>query len=207
MRILLSLALATSLAGCTSISIKTIAHSDPSANFKGKKITLIGITKETTNSLEFKAYKKLMEELLQANGLIPTDDGPDIVGVLAYDIDNGKSITRSMPIFGQTGGGSSTTYGNIGGQSFSANTYQAQRFGVVGTNVSSGTEYMRRLWVNIYDVDPAKSSALYELRSSSRGSCEVLPTIVPYLIKSAFSEFPLPSGKQRSESLSFKDDC
>jgi hypothetical protein len=118
--------------------------------------------------LQFREYAAQVSRTLEARGLRPVADGfpPDVIAFLDYGIGQPQSRvgSYSMPVYGQTGVASSTTYttgtatanrvGNTvyGSGAATSTTRNTPSFGVVGstTQVYSYTEYTRFIRVAAY---------------------------------------------------------
>ena len=104
--------------------------------------------KEQEGSLEHKAYEQTVKQELIEKGFRETTlDQAEIVVFLFYGIDTGKQVVSSYPIIGQTGVSSSSTYGTVQSYgsygTYSGTTTYTPQYGVVGTGVTSGTQYTR----------------------------------------------------------------
>ena len=112
--------------------------------------------KDQQGSLEHKSYEQLMKEELAKRGFIevPPEEA-DVIMFLSYGIDSGKEVVSSYPIFGQTGTSSSYTSGTVRSYgnhaTYSGTTYNTPTYGVVGSGVTSGTEYTRFLKVELLE--------------------------------------------------------
>ena len=101
------------LSGCAGISHynsmvvnKTVFHQLPSQG----TIFIQNVNKEMNKMLSFKSYKKIIENNLQRYHYKTTDNinNADIVAFVSYGEGKTSSLV-SVPIFGSTGGGSTTT--------------------------------------------------------------------------------------------------
>ncbi len=92
--------------------------------------------------LEFSKYAGLVRDQLQARGygLTENPNGARYWVTLAYAI-NGRLVQSQVPIYGQTGGGTTTITGSLGGQSYSGVAYTQPTYGVVGSETVSGMLY------------------------------------------------------------------
>lgn len=205
MKIYLAALLSLAMMGCASqkvVSTVTVFHALDEKNLPSFATFA---RKEQRGSLEFKAYEKMVIDSIVAKGMKEkTIFDADAIVFIDYAIDNGKEQISSLPIFGQTGGGVSTTTGSFVGQrpaAFNATTYTAPTFGVVGVSTSSDTVFTRRLAVEMIDrkilENEDRYQKIYEASVVSKGGSDSLPKIVPYMIKSLFSEFPGNNGAEK----------
>jgi hypothetical protein len=114
-----------------------------------------------------------------------------------------------MPIYGQTGGGTSYSSGTVtsgygGYASYSGTTYTAPTFGQVGSVPYSQKMYGRNLDLSI--IDDRRSSKnnvvkVYEGRVASSGSSADIAVVLPTMIEALFKDFPGQSGKTKKLSM------
>lgn len=203
--VLLSLA----MMGCASprvVSTVTVFHALDEKNLPSFAMFA---KKEQRGSLEFKAYEKRVIDSIVAKGMKEkTIFDADAIVFIDYAIDDGKEQISSLPVFGPTGGGVSTTTGSLTGQrpaAFNATTYTPPSFGVVGVSTSSDTVFTRRLAVEMIDRKILEKEdryhKIYEASVVSRGSSDSLPKIIPYMIKALFSEFPGNNGAEKTVEI------
>jgi len=189
------------LSGCyadadleTSMSAnKTVFHQLPDNG----TIFIQNINKEMNKMLSFKSYKKTIENHLQRYHYKTTDNinNADIVAFVSYGEGKTSSLV-SVPIFGSTGGGSTTTTGNINGTNFNATSYSMPTWGVVGSRTSSQKLYVRNLAIHMLDkksLSTENPKVVYELAIESTGSCP-LNYVLPHMIDITFLDFPGNNG-------------
>jgi hypothetical protein len=108
---------------------------------------------------------------------------------------DGSTVSGSVPIFGQTGGGTAYTTGSfgtaLGPAGFSATTYSTPTFGQVGAIPVSHTYYTRNLIFRIYD----EKKTVLEGRVTSTGSSSQISQVMPNMISALFKDFPGINGK------------
>jgi len=118
----------------------------------------------------------------------------DYLVYFTYSIDGGETVSGSMPIYGQTGGGTSYTSGSVtsgygGYATYSGTTYTPPTFGQVGSVPYTSKMYGRNLELTM--IDDKKSSKdnivkVYEGRVSSRGSSADIAVVLPTMIEALF---------------------
>ncbi|PNU21847.1 hypothetical protein C2E25_00910 [Geothermobacter hydrogeniphilus] len=162
-------------------------------------------------NLEYKSYKKIVADKLAAYGFVEDQENPEYFIAFAYGIDNGKEEISSVPIFGQTGVSSSTTYGSINTYgsygSYSGTTTYQPTYGVVGSAPVSSTVYTRKLELSIIDIQnskPDEPSVVYQADVVSSGSSSQIAAVMPYMLEALFKKFPDESGKTRRETIPMK---
>ena len=100
---------------------------------------------------------------------------------VSYAISEPKTKKGSVPIIGQTGVSSSTTYGNYNSYtgSYNTTTYNNPSYGVVGTSNFSYEEYTRILSVKAYDN---KGSEIFDTSAFSAGSSGDMDDVFPIML-------------------------
>jgi hypothetical protein len=185
------------LAGC-SLGVRTnvSTYYSPDHSSRG---SIIGIPLNDTqnNSLEFRQFQASVYEKLLSAGFTRarSNTQADYVFFLTYGIDNGRTETTSVPIVGQTGGGTSYSSGTISNRygmpsaSYSGFTASMPTYGIVGAIPVSNTTFKRQLNIDVYKIS-ASPAKIYEIRATSLGWCGSIQTILPVMIDAAFKSFP-----------------
>lgn len=193
------------LSGCNAIapSVRTniTAFYEDQYSPRGT-ISVVASDVEVNNSLEWAAYKKKFETKLADNGYIIEKDPNNarFIALVAYGIDNGETAIVSTPIYGQTGGGTTTTTGTAGNVNYTATSYTMPIYGVVGTSTNSQTEYTRAIALDIIDADSLKDDLpkkVYEGRAKSTGTCSVIVEVFDEMLEAIFTGFPGENGRNR----------
>ena len=158
------------------------------------------------HSLEYKSYQNQIRLKLQEYKFVevPMEDKPEAIIAFNYGVDSGRESLSSVPIYGQTGVSSSTSYGTVNSQggfgTYSGTTTYTPTYGVVGSSTVSSTKYGRTLWLSIVElksVGTGNLNVLYEARVNSAGSSSQLPKVMPSMIEAIFKDFPGKSGETR----------
>ncbi len=206
----LALACTLCLSACgTMISADVTSFHEDKALVPGKTFTVVPLQNQK-NSLEFRQYAGLVEEKLKEQGYIPSNSKSAYYSVnLRYGIDDGRKVTSSYPIYGQTGGGTTYHSGSVnsyggGFGTFSGTSYTAPQYGIVGSGVSSHTEFTRVLALDIFNQKTNKK--VYEGSVKSVGSTGTFSVVSKCLIQALFQKFPGDNGKTESLTLS-GDGC
>ncbi|WP_165790979.1 DUF4136 domain-containing protein [Pleomorphomonas carboxyditropha] len=192
LRALVTIALSAALAGCVTVnSTTTVFH-----NITKPETFSIRPTAPISESLEAKSYADLIAQKLIENGWSKSDKAATDVQ-FAYSIDNGHQEIDSVPVFGQTGGGttysSGTVYGGGGFGTYSGTSYTPPTFGIVGASTYSYSVYTRKLMVWIDEKSTKKR--IYEATVVSRGSSSSFNVVARCMIDALFKDFPGKSGQ------------
>ena len=182
---------------------------------KGNSVVVLPFQKELESSLEFQNYKKTIENNLQKYGfsIVQEKDASDFIAFVSYGIDEGKDKLVSSPVFGSTGGGTTTfsgsayNYGTGGNLYYSGTAYSMPTFGVVGSSTSSITKYTRQLAMDLVETSTLESEKIkkvYEGRVKSTGVCSMLSAMMPGMLESLFMDFPRKSGS--TETITIIDE-
>jgi hypothetical protein len=153
--LLVATVLLAALSGCTYFRSQVAVFHQLPKDVSGTTYVMIPF-KEQDGSLEHKAYEEAVRQELNAKGFREmTVDQAQVAVFLAYGIDSGKEVISSYPIIGQTGVSSSSTYGTVQSYgsygTYSGTTTYTPNYGVVGTGVTSRTEYTRVVRRDIID--------------------------------------------------------
>ena len=203
------------LSGCTTIDTITTAFYVPDYKSIGT-INVVPASAENNNSLEFSNYKSQFEKKLSLNGyqVVKQPSDAKFLAFVGYAISNGEASTGIVPVFGQTGGGttysSGTVYGAGGSASYSGSSYKAPTFGAIGAIPVSHTNYTRTLALEIVDANSIKNgqpSKVYESKVISTGTCSVFAGVFNELLESMFKDFPGENGGIRNLTLPFNGKC
>ena len=189
---------------------------------QGKTFFVCPLDKANMNSPEFFSYAGIVAQNMELNGFkLAGKDSKvlaDYAVMLGYGIGSGTPMTYSVPMYGQTGGGTAFHNGSFnantmsystGNQyntsgSYSGYSYSAPQYGVVGSDTETEMEYERFVVMTIVDMHKTTSDHLevvYETRVKSSGSSSELAVVMPTLIKAMFQNFPGVSGKTKRITL------
>lgn len=191
-------AVSTLLAGCGTIirSDVTTFHEWPDT--LPDKSYVFERTKEQNDSLEYRNYENLVRTELNRLGFAEAPSGtrPALKAAISYSID-GRDVREVYPVvlhpypywYGPAWRG---YYGPF---------YDPFWFGppIVEQRVSQYQLFNRQLRVSLARMSDSKK--LFETTVVSEGTNGSLATVMPYLIRSAFAEFPGKSGVPRRIEL------
>ncbi|SVD14279.1 uncharacterized protein METZ01_LOCUS367133 [marine metagenome] len=140
-----------------------------------------------------------------------------LTALLNYGINDGQTVTESysVPIWGQTGVGSSTTtgsinmYGNYG--SYSGTTFYTPTYGITGftSGTTTSTQYNRAVHLDIFDSQPDSSRPrkVYESKVISTGSCGVMSEVIDEMFEALFRIFRGESGSSNKYIIEGTANC
>lgn len=202
-----------SASGCTTLRTNVMSFQGPEHQARGT-IDVFPLNDEQSNSLSWNAHReRLLSKLIEVGYSPPKqDDLPDFFAVLRYQIDNGRDSATTVPLYGQTGGGSSISTGTISGgygssYNYSAYTTRSPQFGVVGATTIKSTAYTRDVFIDIRRFSKSNTKA-YGIRARSVGECGNIDAVIPFMLDAIFRNFPLENGKSTAIEIDAKDlDC
>lgn len=211
MRLILALllALCTCLSGCIAGRIRgnlTTFHELP-GSVQGARYAIVP-SKGQADSLEFRTYVPYLRAELNKKGMVeaaPADAQYHIY--LTYDLGKGTTVNESVPLFGQTGGGTSyisgSAYGSRGNLiSYSGSVYTPPTFGMVGAISRTSTYYQQTVNVDFVDTqksrDAGKAITVCELRMVGSDRMSSVARVMPLMLERMFYDFPAKSGSSKS---------
>lgn len=202
--------LALVLAACsTAITARVTVFHELAPLPQGAKYAFIQ-SKAQQGSLEHKAYEDMVRQQLAKYGFreVAVKEA-DLAVFLSYEIDNGKEVISTYPIFGQTGVSSSYTYTNIyrdfdGRPNYARATTYFPSYGIVGTGTAFDVVYTTRVQLDLLSrplLDQGKTLKLYEGKVVSSGAGSQMNEVMPYMIRALFLEFPGNSGTTKTVEI------
>ncbi|OXU14851.1 hypothetical protein [Sedimentisphaera salicampi] len=148
------------------------------------------------SDLQFKEFSDYVVKSLKSRGYKVTKNLEDAEAIvlLSYAISDPKEFTKSVPIFGQTGISSSTTYGTIsslgsGSSTFSGTTNYTPSYGITGYAPITRINYTRQIklvaidWATYKNND--KEKILWQTNVISTGTSGDLRRVFPVMIAAA----------------------
>jgi hypothetical protein len=198
------------LTGCAVQTSSTIFHGPEHIN-RGT-VAVRPIDKSQESSLEFKAVSAYLTKKLTQNGFTAGSGGdkPMYVAFITYGIDNGNVSISSVPLYGQTGGGTSYSSGSVSSYgrtaNFSGTTTTMPTYGIVGAMPISSTVFKRTVNIDVWRNDE-KLTKVYEMKGISSGSCGNINAILFNIIDGIFSNFPGENGKAKTKNIDWNGKC
>jgi len=162
-----------------------------------------------SNDLQYREFAAYVHRALAMRGFTKASlEEADTIILLNYGIGEPENTnySYSLPVYGQTGGGTATysgsTYGS-GGYSHTTGTIQQQpTYGVVGTQTYSGTRtsYFRYLILDAVDLSALREAQeivpVWKTTITSRGASGDLRRVFPVLIGAAAEHVATNTGQQ-----------
>ena len=187
------------LSGCTTApqvvsSEVTVFHEWP-AQLQNARFTFEP-SAEQQNNLEYRAYQSLIREELERLGLKPAESAAKAALKVRfhYGIDGRdvrivepRLVDPGFPAFGPYWGRYGSYYDPFWHPGY-VERYETQY-----------VLYTRRLHVAISEAETGRN--LYDVTVVSEGRGRTLAGVMPYLVRSAFADFPGPSGVPRRIEL------
>lgn len=204
-RWLITLLLAVSsilLAGCSTIIRSDVTSFHEWPDTLPDKSYVFERTREQNDSLEYRSYENLVRAELNRLGFVeaPATTKPALKASISYSI-HGRDVREVYPVvtnpypywYGPAWRG---YYGP-----FYDPFYDPFWFGppVVQQRVSQYQLFTRQLRIVLARMSDGKR--LYETTVVSEGTNGSLAAVMPYLVRSAFADFPGPSGVPRRIEL------
>lgn len=183
--------------GCaTRIYIEVDSLHDSNTPRYTKYVILPGDEYVRTSDLQFKEFAHYIERAMTAKGYerVESVENAELAVLLNYGIGKPRAnyYSYSLPVYGQTGGGTSTfsatTHGYGGTSTTTGTVYQTPTYGVVGSRTVSGhyVTYDRFLLLEAVDLSAyrqrQKIVPLWKTTAQSTGSSGDLRYVFPYLV-------------------------
>ena len=188
--------------GCETVNV-TVFHVLP----ENPSLTKYAFTpfESQKGSLEYASYQNLIRSELSKRQFVEVPfEKATVVVKFGYAVGGASQKIGSVPVFGETGVASSTTYIHGGHGSYYAYTTHRPSYGIKGYQPYSYTVYSRELWMHIVDkasLITKKTKMLYEAKVESEGRSNQLATVMLSMVKALFKEFPGKSGSTRTEFI------
>lgn len=211
-----------SLSGCATtpkfyVDIDSISSSN--ADLKKKYILFSGEEDVKDTDLQFIEYTKYIDNALISIGFVKANKVEDanIAIFLVYGIGNPQEHTYSyvLPMWGQTGVSSSTTYGSLNTfgntATYSGTTTYNPTYGVTGYIPATGSyvTYFRFLKLTAVDLDEYKKSQktnqLWQTTVTSTGADGDLRFVFPILVAASKEYLGSNTGKRIQIILTAED--
>jgi hypothetical protein len=158
---------------------------------------------------EFDTYAVIVARHLKRQGMrqASPDEIIDYAVLFNYGMAGSKTVSGTVPLYGQTGGGTSYQSGTAsafgsGGSAFgtyTGTTYTTPTYGVVGMMPYSYDEHSRFLLIRMVDMKrstPGNIVAAWEAQVTSTGYSASFAPVAACLFDSAFEGFPRSGSKR-----------
>ncbi|MEK6263163.1 MAG: hypothetical protein AABP62_31685 [Planctomycetota bacterium] len=160
--------------------------------------------------LQFREFARYVAGALERQGFTRAPDfsKADVAVFLAYGIGDPQlqTYTYTVPVYGQTGGGTSTlnlsTYGAGGYSTTSGTITTLPRYGPVGSQsvTQSNVTYFRYLFLDAIDLRAFRESqkvlSVWRTNVTSNGSSGDLRLVLPILVAASEQYIAVNTGKQ-----------
>lgn len=192
------------LAGCaTTIRSEVIAFNEWPADLPDKSF-VFERTKEQENDLEYRNYENLVRQELLRLGFVEAADprSARLKVTVSYSI-HVRDVRVVQPVIVDPWYGP-PFFGPNWGYGYSP-FYDPFWYGppIVEQRESRYQLFTRQLRIVI--AQAADSKRLYDVSVASEGTNGALAAVMPYMIRSAFTDFPGPSGVPRQVDLKMKN--
>lgn len=204
--------------GCgPSYRVRVSSFADPNALAKSRYFLIPGKQNVDLNDLEFKEYSKFAKNALNHIGYKEAESPADVDVMVALNWNAGSPeripYSFSLPLMGQTGGGSSTfnstSLGSNGRPSYTTGRIsQEPTFGVIGTQNISGVSSFTPLfvWFIAYDANAYRDNKtlikLWETWILAMDRRSDLRQAMPYLVAAGRDYFAKNTGKYINVNVS-----
>ncbi len=189
------------VAGCQSINTN-VSRFNAFETSAPKRFRIVS----ADQSLEAQSYGQKISDQLAKMGWQQSSNAAEIDIRFSFAIDHGRTESSTMPIYGQTGGGTTFSSGSIysGGRigTYSGTSFSTPTFGVVGAVPVSTTVYRRVL--KLVMIDTRRGKQVFDGTVTSEGTTGTIPPIAPCLIEAMFKDFPGSSGSTVQYNLPFE---
>ncbi len=211
---LLVAALTLLLAGCATTiqSDVTAFHQWP--QHLTDKSYVFERTPEHNNNLEYRSYEKLVRNELQRLGFAEVSHPGQAhlkvsvdYGMTVRDVREVRPVSMPPPWYGNPWYG---PYGHPYGYApfyspFYGPFYDPFWYGSGYNSYQETTYQLFSRWLNIQISRRVDGRSLYDVTVTSEGRNGSLAAVMPYMVRSAFDDFPGPSGVPRHIKLKVKD--
>jgi len=211
-----------SLYGCAMTQkyhVDVDSISSPDADSKKKYILLSGIKDVKDTDLQFIEYTKYIETALISRGFFKanTIEDANVAIFLVYGMEKPQNnpYRYALPMWGQTGVSSSTTYGSLNTfgntATYSGTTTYNPTYGITGfvPGSDSYVNYFGFLILDAVDIDEYKKSQkmnqLWQTTVTSTGSSGDLRLVFPVMVAASKEYLGLNTGKRIQIILSEED--
>jgi len=191
----------------------------PAADLKKKYILLSGLKDIGPTNLQFQEYAGYVHKGLDSMGFVKADrfEDANVAIFLAYGIGDPQEhqYTYSLPVWGQTGVSSSTTYGTLstygGYGSYQSFTTYTPRYGIKGYTTHTGryTIYFRFFVLDAVDLEEYKRSQevvqVWRTSVTSTGRSGDLRQVFPVLVAASKPYIGTNTGKKVKVTLTEND--
>lgn len=212
------------MAGCATVQptqyhIYVDSINDPTATAKTKYILLPGNKDTSENDLQFKEYASYLNQVLISRGFVPADnfETADLAIIVVYGIGNPQEhqYSYSLPVYGQTGVSSTSTYGTLNTYgnygTYSETTNYNPTYGIKGytSQIGTYTTYFRFVVLDAIDLveykQKNKEVQVWKTTVTSTGSSGDLRRVFPFMLSASKPYIGTNTGQQIKVILNEND--
>lgn len=219
-RIIVTFIATAFLMGCaTTFHVNVDSINAPGAEAKKKYILLSGLKDIESTDLQFKEHARYVDKALVSTGFLKASSFQDanVAIFLAYGIGDPQKhqYSYSLPVWGQTGVSSSTTFGTLstygGYGTFHGTTTYTPTYGITGytTHIGTHTTYFRFFILDAVDLDEYRQSQravqIWKTTVTSTGSSSDLRRVFPVLVGASKPYLGTNTGKKVEINLTEND--
>lgn len=199
-----------SLAACMkTVETQVDAYSSIPADLEPKTVYVAPYAGMNGNSLEWQTNAQILANVLNEKGFTVVGRQRDarLTAYFGFGIDRGERVQTaySVPQWGVTGYSGANTYGTLYGNTYSATTTLNPTYGVTGYSTGTSTSIVYTRSVSIDMFDNKNREQVFQAKAISRGSCNSLAPVAPYIITSVLTNFP--EGKTGTVNLAAELEC
>jgi hypothetical protein len=200
------------MAGCASVPqyVNVDSIQAPSTDDKKNFVLLPGNKDTSASDLQFREYAAYINRALISRGFMPAEsiETANLAIFVVYGIGDPQQhqYLYSVPLWGQTGISSSTTYGTLSTfgntGTYSDTTTYHPTYGITGysTRVGTYTMYFRFLVLDAFDLSEYRKSKelvpLWKTTVTSTGPGSDLRRILPVMVIASKSHIATNSGRR-----------
>jgi hypothetical protein len=204
--------LALVASACQRVQSEVTSFSSLSSSAYGEPFFVLP-NEEQASSAEFMQYANSISRRLEQKGWYRVMDSAKAkyVVLLDYGVAGSSTKVGSVPVYGQTGGGSTShsgTFNSYGGGygssygTYSGTSYTMPTWGVVGSQSYSYTHHQRYFQMKV--IDSITDTPVYETKAASEGSASNFGVVAECIFDMALADFPLQSSSSGSVLM---DEC
>jgi hypothetical protein len=201
------------VAGCASVPryhVNVDSIQAPGTDDKKSFVLLPGNKDTPTSDLQFREYAAYINRALISRGFVPAEsvETAKLAIFVVYGIGDPQQhqYSYSVPVWGQTGVSSSTTYGTLSTYgnygTYSGTTTYNPTYGIKGYSSHVGTRitYFRFLVLDAIDLSEYRKSKkevqLWKTTVTSTGSSDDLRRVFPVMVTASKPHIATNSGQQ-----------
>ena len=206
--IILAVLIAVGVAGCASVV--TDVNKFGALPGGGKTFIIVPFN-EQKGSAEFATYAASLSRRFQQQGFVEEQvlAKADYAIFFSYGVAGSETVSGAAPMYGQTGGGTSSQSGTYSGSSgygtYSGTNTATPTYGMVGVIPYSFTYHSRFLRMYMIDIKkspPETPVSTWEVTASSKGTSSSFAPVSECIFDSVFEDFRSVGSKRVDLTMS-----